>query len=227
MRLRPALAAAACVALFVAGFAGARRNFLADFGRAEDESAINSSTASAAGGRISDVVLEDHRGQRLRLSGLTEGRPTLVLVVSAEDCLSCANFPVEMRVVRNKFPGLKRIMLGTGKDTAFFREYGREKRISSEMVLDPGGEFLKSVGAAGRTPAVLLLDAERNVLLFEHRSGPAFSGFPVTEQLLAVLRVLNAAGAPRVAPGGERAARTSVPMPEPGAPTISTRGTAP
>jgi len=195
---------------------------LAGFGQRADETVSKAVDASAVGTLVPDAVLEDYQGLPLRLSAVTEGRPTLILLVNAEDCLSCANFPVEMRILRNKLPGLKRVFLATGTDTAFFRAYARQKLIASEMVLDPRGEFLKSVGAAGRTPAVLLLDAERKVLLFEHRSGPGFSGFPLTEQLLGVLRILNAAGAPRVAPGGEGAARTSVPVPEPGASTTTT-----
>lgn len=124
--------------------------------------------------------------------------PTLVIVADREVCLSCANFPLEMRVLANDLPGLRTLLVLSGPDTAFFRRYARQNGMRGEqLLLDPAGELLRDLGVE-RGPMVLLADGEGRILWSDTRTGPQFGPHPVSRVLPLLHTLLSGAtAAPR------------------------------
>jgi hypothetical protein len=132
-----------------------------------------------------------------------------VIVADREVCLSCANFPLEMRVLANDLPGLRSLLVLSGPDTAYFRRYARQNGLPPHrLLLDPPRRLLRDLGVE-HGPMVMLADSAGRILWADTRTGPQFGPTPVSRALPLLHTVLSGAMAappdtPAVAAPGAR-----------------------
>jgi hypothetical protein len=173
------------VVMLPAVFLGIRRVHSRSASFASASVAIAQNGEALILGRVlPDVVLMTPEGVPESLSRVLRTRPSLIAIVTQEDCLGCGEYGLELRIIAREVPSLTPLLIGIGQDTALFRAYLRENRIQG--LLDPGSEL-----GALPTPLVVVVDTTGRVLFVDDRSGPAGKSFPVSQVLLS-LRTLFA-----------------------------------
>ena len=68
-------------------------------------------------------------------------------MLGARDCWSCGDYPVELRALRNRFPHLVTLLVGSDDDVDVLREYFDRYRIGTDAMLDPGRSLLRQLEA--------------------------------------------------------------------------------
>lgn len=137
------------------------------------------------GRQLPEVKLRALDGSEVSLVDRTRGHPSLVLVVSSADCLSCANYPLEVRVLRHSMPNLQAVLVGSDPDTVFLKEYFHREQIEREALLDHEGEALKALGRQN-TPLILLLDTAGRIIFVDARASSQSSVLPISRQFAAL-----------------------------------------
>ncbi|MGQ0562615.1 MAG: TlpA family protein disulfide reductase [Gemmatimonadota bacterium] len=153
---------------------------------------------SLLGRPLPDLMLRDVTGKRVRLSERLNGSPAILYVMTAEDCLSCARYPFELRHFTHRGTG-RVVLVMSDSDTTYAKNILARYRISSYALLDPERKLSMLIGATAN-PAALLLDAGRRVLLIDTRSATRYAEYPLSEwfpELFAALSSLENAATSR------------------------------
>ncbi len=145
------------------------------------------------GRQIGALPLQRLTGDSTTVASLCADSPCAIFVVSKSDCLDCLDYPSELRIVASRFPHLRAYLVGTGPDTAFFREYFERRRMAHAGLLDPEG-IIGRVVATDHTPIALLLAPDGTVLFVDTRSGPEAAGAPVSRIVLRLRETLDHLG---------------------------------
>lgn len=141
------------------------------------------------GARLPAVSLRTARGDTVQLSRLLAGRPSVLVVASAADCLSCARYAFELRILERRLPGLATFVIGSGPEEATFADYFRSSRIEAHGLLDTEGALLRSLGVP-RAPLVLVVGGDGHILFTDARTGSASAQFPLGRLLPALAQAL-------------------------------------
>lgn len=149
-------------------------------------------TAGAPLGQVlPDARLRDLAGGEAALHDAVTGPATILAVLSQEDLLACGDFLLELRIIKNAFPGIRQVVVGVGPDTAFLGDYFRRQRAPA--LLDPTRALERALGLS--TPLVALLNEDGRAVFVDQRSGPEASAFPVSRVLTGLLKVLDRSSA--------------------------------
>jgi hypothetical protein len=143
-------------------------------------------------------VLRDMDGKAVSLSARIRDRPTLMMIMDRTACLTCANFPLELKILGNRYPSLNMIVVASGSDTAFLKQYFRRHHISRHTLLDLENQLLRALGGPELNSLVLLLDKNGRVILVDERVGAQFAQFPISQRLLALTTSLDATQHPEM-----------------------------
>src|SRR5205085_3760469 len=102
------------------------------------------------------------------------------------ECMSCSNLPLEFRLMQEKLPHVKTLLIGSGANVATFRPIFEKLRIQASALVD---EQRSVIGAFHMTaePVVFLMDASGHVLYIDTRSAPQAATYPMG-RLLTELR---------------------------------------
>lgn len=147
------------------------------------------------GQQLPEIKLRALDGSEVSLGDRTRGHLSLVFVVSSADCLSCANYPLEVRVLRHSVPDLHAVLVGSDPDTMFLREYFHREQIERVALLDHEGETLKALGRQN-TPLILLLNTAGQIIFVDARASSQSSLLPVSRQLAALRLALGSRAVP-------------------------------
>ncbi len=121
-------------------------------------------------------------GDSVSLASILRRSPSLLVVLSEDDCLGCGDFGTELRILSREFPGLQQVVIGVGSDTALLRNYFRQTRTKG--YLDLNSSLIR--GGAVPTPFVSVVDTAGRVLFTDTRPGSDARFFPIS-QLLPLL----------------------------------------
>lgn len=141
--------------------------------------------------RIPGISLATVSGESRDLRQLARSGGAVVFVLSPDDCLGCANFTADVRVMRREFPHLAISVIGSGKATAQFQEYFRRSRLGDVALVDPDRVFLRSLQLKTSGPIALVVDREGRVVLVDARSNHRVGRHPVSSMLRHLQRVLS------------------------------------
>ncbi|HEU0077993.1 MAG TPA: hypothetical protein VFQ76_10120 [Longimicrobiaceae bacterium] len=188
----------------------------AKWDRDQERNSLVPDASYLLGRRLPAVSLRDPKGNPVLVSSrLAPGRPSIVFIASPKDYMSCANFPLELRILRNQVPSIQGIFIGSGSDSLFFRRFIRDRRIADVSLLDPAGQVLRQLRVPPDAPLVLLLDKEGTVIFADTRTGGESSRFPISRSLLLLRDELAGAQGQESIAGESRIARARAPEPQP------------
>jgi peroxiredoxin len=146
------------------------------------------------GRRLPDVTVTRLSGSSVSLANVTSSRSAILAIVRADDCLGCANFPLEFRILRNTFPHLSRILVLVGRDTGAALTRIRPHGDDFQLLLDPEEEVLPGFGMT-TTPLALVTDSTGRVLFMDGRGRSAAAHFGLS-QVLEELALVLSTGSP-------------------------------
>ncbi|HWP36603.1 MAG TPA: hypothetical protein VNL18_03510 [Gemmatimonadales bacterium] len=191
MRRFPASAVTTLLA-FTAGMAAAHRHSVTVRSRTEAAARFAHEMAAAAfalGSTLPDVLLRDLDGQPVRLYDRIAGQTSLLVIVRARECLSCLNYPLELRILKHRLPGLAPLLVATGPDTLVLKRYLRDQRWR-DAVLDPEGMLLHALNTS-HTPIVALLDTHRRIVWIDVRPRILATAEPLGTLLPALVEAIQ------------------------------------
>jgi peroxiredoxin len=143
---------------------------------------------SLVGDTLPTIELQTPTGERTTLRDYIGQSAALVYVFNAAECASCSNLPLEFRLMRDKMPHIKPVLIGSGSDVATFKPLFDKMGVASAALVD---EAQRVIGAFHFTsePLVFLADSAGRVLYVDTRSAPQAAQYPMG-RLLTELRVL-------------------------------------
>jgi hypothetical protein len=187
----------------------------AKWDRDQERNSLVPDASYLLGRRLPAVSLRDPKGNPVMMSSrLAAGRPSIVFIASPKDYMSCANFPLELRILRNQIPSIQGLFIGSGSDSLFFSRFIRNRRIADVSLLDPAGEVLRQLRVAADTPLVLVLDKDGTVIFADTRTGGESSRFPISRSLLSLRDELIDTQGQRSIAGESRLAGARAPEPQ-------------
>lgn len=140
--------------------------------------------------QLPSVSLETVDNRVMRLDSIVSGRPSVVLIASAVDCLGCSNYGPELRSIRESFPHILSILVVSGRRQAVLvRRYLRANGLAqSGGYMDTHDALLRSLG---RAPLALLVDRHGRVVHIERGPSRAATPWPLAQTLRALSCVLT------------------------------------
>lgn len=138
------------------------------------------------------VALLGLSGQWESLEARLAGAPGFIVIAGMRDCWACSDYPRQLRVLRER-SGLRTLLVGSGADTAGFREYFRLHRLNEIGLLDPAGDLVRRLGI-GSEPWALLVDGSGRVLFADGRNASSAAQMPVATLLAEAADILNCRG---------------------------------
>ncbi len=146
------------------------------------------------GTTLPPVTVNALDGTELNIRKHIEGRNTLIILAGMADCLPCASFSLELSVIRNRFPTLLSVIIGSGREEEVFLEYFNRTRIQRYALLDPDRELLRALGVR-REPLILLVDDSSRILFVDDRTSSTSSVFRISQLLAALAHSLESSEA--------------------------------
>lgn len=144
---------------------------------------------SVLGRPIPEVHLTTLDGQSVSLRDKLNGRAALIIVMGPRDCTSCANLPLELRIVRSKFPHLGTVVVGSGDAVDAFRVYFGASHLEGYGLIDKERALLRSLELE-REPITMLVDTSGRILFIDARSPSEASHYPIGRLLLELISTL-------------------------------------
>lgn len=103
---------------------------------------------------------------------------TIVYLFGPEHCAGCANLPLEFRILREQFPGLRPLLVGTGAPRSRFAPSIQAMQLSRQALVDENGDILRTLGVS-QPPLVMIVDTSLRIILVDRRSVPAAARYPM------------------------------------------------
>lgn len=177
-----------CVAVFLKGLRG-------------EEAGTEGDASTLLGSMLPDVVMTDMNGAAVSLQERVAGHAAVIIVAGTADCLGCANFPLELLIVRNHLPELETLLVGSGGDEVTFVEYFRSTRIDPYALIDTEERLLSSLGVA-QPPVILLVDKTGRIVLAHGQTNwkTADSQYRLSEMVLGLANTLAGRAVPTDVP---------------------------
>jgi len=129
------------------------------------------------GARLPALTLRSVDGSAVALAERLSHGPSLVIVLGARDCFSCASYELELRILKSKLPGILPILIGSGGDEHLFQDYFRRAHLEAVALLDPDRALLTALHVENE-PLVLVVDSAGRILFVDNRSSSAAAQFP-------------------------------------------------
>lgn len=128
------------------------------------------------GSRLPLVTLITNSGQATATTDLVKGH-ALVVVMRGADCLSCGNLPLEARILKNRYPHLQTVFIGSGRDTSELNRFFKIQRLPYYRDYDES--FVRAYGLVS-TPVLMLVGDSQRILFADIRPGSMSSQFPIS-----------------------------------------------
>ena len=138
------------------------------------------------GRTLPDVRVAGPTGTDALLRSEVSSGPTLLFVLRPSDCLSCADFATDIKVLRNSFPQLHTRIIATGDDLALTREYLALHRLGDMLLDGSQSGLLDSLQIRQSAPIAILVDTAARILSIEMRQPVSFRMFPASRRLSLV-----------------------------------------
>lgn len=139
------------------------------------------------GQTLGDLTVRTSEGRTLTIGELIDGEGAMLAFLNAEDCLSCANLPLEAKVLENVFDGFNSYFFGLGPDTLQLGRFFRKHRVRYGFVPSTDEHLAERLGP----PAVVIVSAAGQILFVDRRSGPRSRAAPISRVLPALVQTLN------------------------------------
>lgn len=101
-----------------------------------------------------------------------------MFLLGREDCLSCAQYPVEAKIIEQE-TGLRSVFVGSGPDTLFFDRFFRRHRL--DFRIDPSASLISAFNEA-ESAVVVLIGSNGRVLWIASRTSD-LDRMPVSQVL--------------------------------------------
>lgn len=138
------------------------------------------------GDRLPAVPLRGVDGTSTTLQDRLGHRPAVLYVFSAAQCAGCSNLALEFRILREAFPNVQPLVIGSGSDVETFRPYFEQMGVPDAALVDESRALLRGLDVT-REPVVLLTDSTGRILLVDPRSASQAAQYPMG-RILADLR---------------------------------------
>jgi peroxiredoxin len=143
---------------------------------------------SPLGDRLPAVRVQTPDGASIGLRERIGRRPALIYVFSAGQCAGCSNLALEFKILKDAFPHIQPLLVGSGSSTATFAPYFDQMGgdVPASAVVDEPQALLHALGVA-QAPVVLLTDSTGRIVVLDPRSVSQAAQYPMG-RILADLR---------------------------------------
>ena len=148
--------------------------------------------ARLLGQRLPALTLTDAHGNNRDVLADANGEFALLMLLREQDCVTCVDFPLEARVVRNGYRSIHPVLVGISEEPAFFATYFRNMRMTEFARIDTAGRMSQALGT-DHTPLALLVSPERRIILVDIRSGAESSTEPISRILSSLFALATTA----------------------------------
>jgi peroxiredoxin len=146
------------------------------------------------GERLPAVRLKTADGRTVTLQERLGHRAAVIYVFSAAQCAGCSNLSLEFRILREAFPNMEPLLIGSGSSPEEFRPYFDQMGVPGAALVDEPRALLRGLGLT-QEPVVLVADSTGRVVLVDPRSASQAAQYPMG-RILSDLRGAIAATAP-------------------------------
>lgn len=149
---------------------------------------------SPLGDRLPAVSVQTPSGAVVALRDRIGNKPALIYVFSAAQCAGCSNLALEFRILREAFPNIQPLLVGSGSSRAEFASYfdAMGAEVKAAAVVDESQALLHAFGLE-RAPVVVLTDSTGRVVLLDPRSVSQAAQYPMGHILADLRGVLGTA----------------------------------
>jgi hypothetical protein len=119
----------------------------------------------------------------------------MIFVTSIEECASCSNLPLEIRILRAQMPQLQTLVIGSGSSPDAFRPYLHQMGVDTAALIDEPRALLTALGVTAGT-LVLVTDSDGRVLFVDSRRPPERAQYPIGRLLHGLSGVLAPSALP-------------------------------
>lgn len=133
------------------------------------------------GKRLENVVLDEPARPSAQLHSTLGSSETLLILLDEDAALSCANLPLELRIIRRDFPELTVTMVGLAEDRTFLESYFARELLRRTYFISESS--LRTLVGQRTLPLAILVDSAGRIVLVDERNGPQATEFPISKVL--------------------------------------------
>lgn len=127
---------------------------------------------------LPDVPVITPDGKSMRLRERLGAGPSLVYVFNAAQCASCSNLALEFRIIRDAYPTVTPLLVGSGASASEFARAFATMGVADAAVVDEDRALLRALSFE-KEPLVLLVDASGRILFVDQRSASQAAQYPM------------------------------------------------